>query len=75
MLPRPDMMESNNLISHEKIGFMYFGPISHAYDKYLNIELVSELEVVELNIKLKHYDSIQAFKVAFKEQDLGWLKE
>jgi len=75
MLPRPQLHETNSLITHSNVGFMYYGRVAHVYDNYLNIELVSENDIVELDIKLKHYSSYKELVESNPFQDMSWLSE
>jgi len=75
MLPREQLFESSKLLSHKNVGFMFYGPISHNYDNYLNIELVSDEDVVELDIKLKHFGSLKEMMKSTPDQDMAWLSD
>jgi len=75
MLPRQGLFDSNKRISHKNVGFMFYGPISHNYDSYLNIELVSDEDVVELDIKLKHFASLKDMMESTPEKDMSWLSD
>ena len=75
MLSRKQLFEANKLLSHENVGFMFYGPVEHVYDTYLNIELVSDEDVVELDIKLKHFDSLKQLVESTPEKDMSWLAE
>ena len=75
MLPRIEMFKSNPLLSHPNIGFMLISKVEHVYDQYLNIELVSEFEVVEINVKLKHYNNFASLLKLCSEEDKVWLHQ
>ena len=75
MLPRQDLYQSNDLIRHANVGFMYFGPIEHDFNRYLNIELVSDFDLIELNVKLKHYKDLDEFKDENQNLDLKWANQ
>lgn len=75
MIRRTSLHETNKLIDHPNVGFMYFGKVSHSYDDYLSIELVSNSDVVEVNVKLKHYNSLRAMIEAFPEEDMYWMSD
>lgn len=75
MLLREPLYESNPLLSHPKIGIMFYGAVDHCYDKYLKIELVSDSDVVELDIKLDHYGSLKELILSNPEKDMSWLSE
>lgn len=74
-LTRKDVFKSNDQVDHPQVGFMFFGPIKHNYERRLNLELVSTLEVLEVNIKLKQYKNISEFIATNQKSDLSWLEE
>ena len=75
MIKRTSLFETNDLIDHPQVGFMYYGPVSHAYDDYLNIELVSDYDVVEVDVKLKHFESLRSMIEFFPQEDMYWMSD